>query len=288
MRHLTLAEYKTTEQVELTADERDALRDVAPSIGITPSRHSEGHYDLTPSSLVGVVDLTTLAIEIRPKLPFERLLFLISYSLGRQGWRDVPFDLERADSLVEAIVPGFVSQLRRALRRGVLQGYRTEEDALATVRGRIRIDDQLRRHFGRLPPVEVRYDEFTEDIEENRLLKAAIERLKRLRIRSDAVRRSLRAFDLTLAGVQAVEYDPRRLPEISWTRLNERYRPAVELAKLILRATSFESRHGNVHASAFLVDMNQVFEDFVVVALRDELRASDRQLPQGARGRTIR
>jgi 5-methylcytosine-specific restriction enzyme subunit McrC len=197
------------------------------------------------------------------------------------------FAFEETDALVEAIIPGFVAQVRRAIQLGVLQGYRTEDEALMTVRGRIRFDEQLRRRFGRVPPVEVRYDDFTEDIEENRLIKAALTRLKGLRIRSEWVRRSLGEFDLLLQPVSLVEYHPGALPQIAYTRLNERYRGAIELARLILRATSFEMRQGAVHASSFLVDMNDVFEDFVVTALREALGVSERDFPQGASGKAF-
>jgi 5-methylcytosine-specific restriction enzyme subunit McrC len=288
MRRLTLREYQTTFGVALTPAERDELRRLAPSIAAVATVGANDCYDLTPGSEVGAVNLGTLAIEIRPKLTIDRLLFLLSYALDRGRWRETPFDLHERASLVEAIVPGFVFQVRRALRRGVLQGYRTEEDALLTIRGRIRFGDQLRERFGRVPPVEVRYDDFTEDIEENRLLKAAIGRLCRLRLRSATARHGLRAFDLALSGVRAVEYEPRWLPEITWTRLNERYRPAVELAKLILRSTSFDVAHGAIAASAFLVDMNRVFEDFVVTALREELWLDERAFPQGTLGRALR
>jgi 5-methylcytosine-specific restriction enzyme subunit McrC len=75
-------------------------------------------------------------------------------------------------------------------------------------------------------------------------------------IRSDLARRQLRALDAALKAVQLVPYDPRQLPDLTYTRLNEHYRPAVELAKLIQRLTSFELRHGRVWASALLFDMN--------------------------------
>ncbi len=288
MRLLTLREYQPSPAILLSATERDDLRRLAPSIDITPTIGAEGCYDLRPGSEVGALNLGTLSIEIRPKLPIDRLLFLLSYAMERGRWRDVPFDYAERRSLLEAIVPGFVAQVRRALARGVLQGYRVEEEALPTIRGRVRFDDQIRKRHGRFPPAEVRYDDFTEDIEENRLLKAAIARLGRLRLRSVTSRRSLRAFDETLAAVRLVEYDPRRLPEITWTRLNSRYRPAVELARLILRSTSFDLAHGGVRSSAFLIDINQVFEDFVVTALREELRLSERAFPQGNHGHWLR
>ena len=37
----------------------------------------------------------------------------------------------------------------------------------------------------------------------------------------------------------------------------------------------------------FLVDMNRVFEDFVVIALRDALRVSERSFPQGTAGKSL-
>jgi len=288
MRLLTLREYQPATAIRLSATERDDLRRLAPSIDITPAIGAEGCYDLRPGSEVGALNLGTLSIDIRPKLPIDRLLFMLSYAMQRGRWRDVPFDYGERSSLLEAIVPGFVAQVRRALARGVLQGYRVEEEALPTIRGRLRFDDQLRKRYGRFPPAEVRYDDFTEDIDENRLLKAAIARLGRLRLRSATTRRSLRAFDETLGSVRTIEYDARQIPEITWTRLNDRYRPAVELARLILRSTSFDLSHGGVRSSAFLIDMNTVFEDFVVIALREELRLSERAFPQGNRGHWLR
>ena len=280
MRNLTLKEYQTQPGVELSVEERDFLRD--NKIDVAPTQGAQDLYDLTPGSWIGALNTGSLAVEIRPKIPLDRVMFLISYALDPKKWRDTGFDFGVEDSLVEAVVPGFVQQIRRAFRRGVLQGYRVEEDALATVRGRIRFDDQIRHRFGIAPPIEVRFDEFTEDINPNRLIKATIRRLRRMRLRSQSTRNLLREFDGALASVSAVEYHRARLPAITWTPLNAHYRPAVELAKLILQSCSFELRHGQVRSTSFLVDMNQVFEDFVVTALRETLGVTQHTLRQGA------
>ena len=75
------------------------------------------------------------------------------------------------------------------------------------VRGRIRFDDQVRRRFGILLPVEVRFDDFTEDILENRLLKAALAVLGTLRLRSESSRQSLRRFNHVLDLVSLQTYN---------------------------------------------------------------------------------
>ena len=282
---VTLQEYQSSPPIKLSPADRDALRDASVVIAPTPDR--EGVYDVTPRSTVGVVQTDTLSVEIRPKLPIDRVLFLISYALGVTDFRTDAFGFGDGPDLFEAMIPGFVTQVRRAFRRGVLHGYRVEEDALHGVRGRIRFGDQIRDRYGVFPPIEVSYDEFTEDIEPNRLLKAAIVRLGRMRIRSDSARRSLREFDRTLGQVAEVEYPPGSIPEVAFHRLNRHYEPAIRLAQLILRSTSIELRRGTVRSSTFLVDMNKVFEDFMVIALREALRLTDREFPQGGKGRAM-
>ena len=279
--------YETRGAVALTIDQRDRLRTLAPSIMMTPTVGSNEAYDLTPGSSIGVVNLGDLELVISPRLAIERVLFLISYAIGRGRWDPAPAHLADADSLVEAITPAFTYQLRRTLARGVLQGYRTEEDALVTLRGQWRVADQLRRRYGLVPPIEVTFDDFTEDILPNRLLRAAVERLLRLRHRDAASTWGLRAIDSTLGNVGLEHFDPRAVPVVRYDRLTERYRPAVELARLILAGTSFDVEPGGIAASAFLIDMNKVFEDFVVVALREALAVSDQVLVQGARRRPL-
>lgn len=285
---LRLTEYETTPSVYLTPDQRDRLRRLAPSITISPTIGREHSYDLTPGSFVGIVNLPEgLELLVRPKLAIDRVLFLISYSVAIGRWEEMRAHLGSAESVLEAVIPGFTYQLGRALRRGVLQGYRGEDESLTTVRGRWRIGDQLRNHFGMAPPVEVTYDDFTEDIELNRLLRAAIHRLLRIRTRTDRVRWPLRALDAKLENVRLIEYEPRNVPAIGFDRRTQIYRPAVTLARLVLSGASFDLSSGGVEASAFLIDMNKVFEDFVVVALRESLGLSDRELVQGARGHPL-
>ena len=287
MLELTLTEYRKQEGVELSAADRDVLGDRA-SVTVVPSVGREGAYDLTPGSTVGVLQTGTLSLAIRPKLPIDRVLFLISYALDVRRFGPEDFRFGDAPDLFEALIPGFVAQVRRAFRRGVLRGYRVEEEALHGVRGRIRFDDQIRDRYGIFPPVEVSYDDFTEDTEMNRLIKAAIVRLGRMRIRSRDARRSLRTFDRVLGQVADVEYQRGTIPDFSFNRLNRHYEPAIRLAQLILRSTSIEFSRGGVRSASFVVDMNRIFEDFMVTALRESLGVAERDFPQGGSRRGMR
>jgi len=285
-RREVLHEYRPSFGIQLTPEQRDTLRRIAPSVAVSPSLGADDRYDLTPGSSIGVVRLPDLDVVIQPKVPIERALFLLSYSTGR-WWRHEQAELPDASDLVEAVIPGFVAQLRTAYRRGVPQGYRVEEDALMTIRGRPRMDLLAQRRYGKVPPIDVVFDEFTEDVLPNQLVKVAIARLERLPIRNPSTRWPLRAIDNMLSGVQSPPFDPRHVPAVRYTRLTERLRPAVELARLIIAGTSFDLGVGSVGAGAFLIDMNKAFEDFVVTALREALHVGPETLVQGARGRAL-
>ena len=125
-------------------------------------------------------------------------------------------------------------------------------------------------------PVEVSYDDFTDDVLANRLAKAAAVRLGAMRLRSRLARRGLGWILGTLDNVSLVEFPPGAVPEVPFDRLNEHYRGVVVLSRLILKHSAFESGRGAVRASGFLMDMNVVFQEFVTTALREALSVSDR------------
>ena len=272
MRPLDLREYETSNPEALSVTERDAL---GGFVSVKPAPGTETEYHLTPESTVGVLEIGDLSVSIQPKLPVSRILYLASYAIGQVRFREERFDYADEPTLVEALVPVFAAAARQAFSRGLLHGYRTEEDSLQTVRGRIRVDDQIRRRFGIPVPVEVRYDDFTVDVLPNRLVKAAAWCLLGLRLQTDS-RVKLAGVLGNLEEVDLVEFPPGVLPEVRFDRLNEHYREVVELSGLILRHTSIETERGSVRAAGFLVDMNVVFQEFVTRALRLALGLSER------------
>ena len=279
MRVIDLQEYARSGPYPLSVAERDGLREIVPSLIIEPARGVDGAYCLTPGSVIGAFESAGLSVAIRPKLAIARVLFLAAYAMGEFKLREMDrFDFEGAPTLVEALALALAAAARRAFAGGLVHGYRTEEEATHTVRGRIRIDDQLRRRFGASVPVEVRYDEFTDDVTANRLVKAAAVRLGRLRLRSRRSRDGLSWIGTRLENVSLVEFASNAVPEVAFDRLNQHYREVVTLARLILRHTSFEAARGRVGAPGFLMDMNQVFQEFVTQALREALRVSARVL----------
>ena len=279
MPRIDLREYKPSGPHQLTVRERDALREVLPSLAIEPAQGKSDAYRLTPGSTVGALEIGGLSVLIRPKISMPQLLSLACYAMGDFKSRERRwFDFQEQPALPDTLALALAAAARRAFARGLLHGYLMHEEALPTVRGRIRFDDQLRHRFGLPLPIEVRYDEFTDDILANRLVKAAVARLGGMRLRSPKARRELGRLAGLLDNVSLVAFPPNNLPRVSFDRLNQHYHDVVGLSRLILRHSAFQSSRGTVRAAGFLINMNMLFQEFVTRALRDELGVSDRVL----------
>jgi 5-methylcytosine-specific restriction enzyme subunit McrC len=228
--------------------------------------------------LVGAVRLgrgeSEVQLRIAPKISIARLLFLVEYAQQPKSatWQDAEVAAREAADLVPALAHAFGRAADRALRQGALLGYREINDAATVVRGKLRVGDQLTRHYTFQLPAELRYDDYTADIPENRLLLTAAQRLLRLPGIRDDTRSMLRRILVRLVGVSPLQPSE---PPPTWqaTRLNARYHTALGLADLVLRGNSYELDAGRkVRVDGLLLSMWQLFQDFVTVAIARALR----------------
>lgn len=279
MTTLTLHEWTTAPGLALTTRQRDAVRDVFGAV-VQPTAGTDGAYDVTPAGTVGAVRIAGVTVVVRPKIPISRILFLLGYSAD-PAFRPNDADMGDEPDLLEGAARLLATLAERALRHGVLRGYRTVAADLHTVRGRIDLAEQLRRRPGQILPLAVQYQEHEEDILENRLLVAAVHALRRAGTRHPDVRRSLRKLQEQLAGVADAHFPPSAVPPVVWTRLNGHLRPAVELARLLLRLRSPDLTAGPVAVPGLTIDMAALFETFVRTAMREALRSDGRRFPPG-------
>ena len=275
MRRIDLREHVKSAPHYLAVEERDILREALPSLTLEPVAGVSGEYHLTPGSVVGALETGDLSVLIRPKIEIPQLLSLACYAMSGFRPRAESFDFPEEYALPDVLALALSSAAARAFSRGLLHGYRPREESLHTVRGRIMFDEQIRRRFGIPVPLEVRYDEFTDDILANRLVKAAAIRLGRQQLHSAKARGELGRIVGMLDNVSLVSYPPTDVPNVRLDRLKSHYGEVIALARLILRHGAYESDRGATRSSGFLMDMNVVFQEFITVALREALGIRD-------------
>jgi 5-methylcytosine-specific restriction enzyme subunit McrC len=269
MRTVELTEW-TPQTLRLESEQAVALKQLHPHLDV---RWEGPHaWTLTSKGVVGAVRVAGIDLVLHPHLPTGRVMWLVGYAL-KSPFVAPDAILTQDMNLLEAFADMYLRSLRHAMRRGLQMGYRTAEESLMTVRGRIRMADQARRHLGMVIPAEATYDDYTTDTGANRVLKSALRRLACMPIHNTSLRRRIAAATSAFTTVSDTRFDARRLPSFAFTRLNEHYRAPLALAEIVLRSGSVEIEAGDVDTPGLLFDMWRIFQDFLFEGMRTHMPA---------------
>ncbi|WP_270366722.1 McrC family protein [Microbacterium algeriense] len=227
-------------------------------------------WRVTDVTRVGVVAIDDVRLIVRPKTPLRSLIFMASYSGLQAEVDDASFSFEADQDLPAALASALLRAVGDATDRGLVKGYVSVEETGTVIRGRWDIARQLKVRPGIPVPVELTYDDYTEDVPENRILKAALRALVRLEQLPRRVVDNLGPLLGLFSEVSDLRATvPVTLPAES--RLNAHYQPALRLARWVLEATSWAHAEGASSGSAFLLNVAKVYEDFVGRALQATL-----------------
>lgn len=278
---IRLRENETQEDVGLSPRLAKALRDNFRNdqLRVEHSWMGDG-YDLSAGGSIGTIsvrdpDGPSLHILIEPKVPIANLFYMLTYDhkLAKFGQEISP--LITGEDIFDSVADIFLKQVDDIIRRGIHRGYVDREESAVYLRGRLLMAQQLRRG-----PVMTRFEqetnEFTADLLENQILSRALVLLSGASFRNPAlrprVRRTLAAFgEVSPVAVTAADCD-----RVIFTRLTERYRSPINLARLFLQHLSLESHAGETPFVTFLVPMPRLFERFVAQLLAHVITAGSR------------
>ena len=172
------------------------------------------------------------------------------------------------ENLLEILIRLFATRLLTAVRRGLPHRYRLVEDDLRLLRGKLDVRRQLTRHAVRRELLACKYDELSVDTPLNRVLKAAVKRL-RSAARSAA---NARRLDELHARFEFVGDSPNPLRErVRLDRTNSTFHRLHRIARLLLAGDWQSTTTGGNEGFALLFPMNQLFEEFVGLSMKRAL-----------------
>jgi 5-methylcytosine-specific restriction enzyme subunit McrC len=214
-------------------------------------------------SKIGMVRVGDIQIKVMPKFPVNNLFYLLGLHDGIKFETD-SVNIEESHNITDLIFESFLRNVIASTSRGLLTGYRRVEEASKVLRGRVLVGEQLKRRQGQMYPVEVAFDEFSENIPENIELNMAITKAMKFGNLTPAQHRDFRHLSRRFS-----EIDTSKL-EVNWTksRHNIHYWNSLVLADLINSGKGFYEELGGVAVSGFTVDMYRVFEKFLLRELK--------------------
>ena len=243
-----------------------------------------GRRELRLDSYVGVIETPCgLCLEIVPKhterldcLPASRQLLqrMLQTVLNLPARDAGAASLRLFDNvpLSEWIVRQYLQALDYLVKRGVRFDYLRVEEEQRFLRGQLNVIGQMRQPVGRQHHFQIRHDIFVADRAENRLLRAALERICKSTQDAENWRlaHELRGLLLDIPPSRDIKQDFR-----SWQndRLMAHYQPLRPWCELILGDQSPLAVSGDWRGISMLFPMEQLFERYVEVLLRRQLCA---------------
>lgn len=229
------------------------------------------------SSYVGVVQVPGLALEILPKTDDPSR----TGPADAAHWQGVLLRLVKATRGLPVFVPGaaalaharhpmldlfvgaLLAQAEELLRQGLQKHYHTSEANRRVLRGRVLFAQQLRHNLIHAEQFYSRAQTYDAAHPPNALLRQALQVAMEVASSPVLVARASSVF-AQWPDVPPVPV-PAELPPL--THATVRYRPALELALLLLHHHSPAPQAGKTAAVALLFDMNRLFEAYVAQQL---------------------
>ena len=244
---------------------------------------ADGIVEISATSWVGIVRFSALEIRVLPKLVGGtlRVLQMLEYANDLSLLKQLPTEMHHPDvgpNLYELIVRLLASEAKLLIRDGLIRDYRDFDDSLTVMRGRLRMKEQFLKRYGSLQRLECSFDEYDGDIPDNQLLAAALTAAS-----NTAQDSGLKAECRTLMHMLNQVCEPRTLDadyylrRIRYGRRNAHYQSAHHLSALVLRGLALQDLYDTSSKSvtAFMLNMNRVFEDFVSRLVSDSLGGSE-------------
>lgn len=189
---------------------------------------------------------------------------------------------EQINQLTPLLVLHFISLLERLVKRGLKKDYIIREENLKTkVKGRLLITKHLQKNVfqQRSDRVYCQYQEYTDDIPENRLLKKALLFADRIINNYESLKAQLSYPEiqsrlLRLKNVLSHisdEIEPYQVQKLSTNKLFKEYKETIRVAKMLLRRYDYSiSEAGKEQHSTppFWIDMSRLYEMWVFSKLR--------------------
>ncbi|MFW6031353.1 MAG: McrC family protein, partial [Myxococcota bacterium] len=268
MLRLRLSEFESR-PVELTAEAVAYLHATFPHQLDVAATGEPGRYLLTAKHHVGSIRGPDLEIRIEPKVGTAGLFHMVGYAHGLLDLGRERIEHDRSDDLYDILLLVLAGYLEELVLGRLRRGYVERSEDLPVVRGRLLIDQVLRRLAATSLRVPCRHEEFTADLPHNQVIRHALEALPLPR--DVALARRIRRLRGTFRFATRKRFVPSDIDAFHYDRLTDHYEPIHRLCRLLLEASGVGEREGGHPFATFLIDMNKLFERFVAEWLRAHL-----------------
>ncbi len=164
--------------------------------------------------------------------------------------------------LLEIFISLFLNELDNLFKRGLIKSYVNVCENSLFIKGKIKVNENIRNNIGHKERNYIEYSEFTENVAENKILKKAVLSLKEKSNNFSNVKR-LRQALFNLEEIDIPNNTDHEFSKIHLSRLNSHYQKPLDIARIFLKGSSFVPQAGENDLVSLMFPLNRLFEDYV-------------------------
>lgn len=232
-----------------------------------------GRY-LQAKSYVGTIQTTSgFILEILPKTVkdndiekskqiFMKLLHLLYKLPNYKNIDSTNFERIKNLEIFEIFIFMFLEEVGIIIKKGIKSDYVGCEDNLFYLKGKLLINEQIKRNSIHKERFYVQYDDYNQNRAENRLIKSTLKLLSNISRDFDN-QRKIRQYLEHMNWIELSLNIDKDFSMVKTGRGMEHYKNALIWSKVFLKKESFSSFSGDTIAFAILYPMEKLFECFV-------------------------
>ena len=164
--------------------------------------------------------------------------------------------------LLEIFISMFLCELEALVKKGIKSDYVALEENLNFLKGKLNINEQIKRNSIHKERFYVGYSEFLSDIKINRIIKTTLKFLYK-KSNSSKNQQKIRELLFIFDEVSECEDYKNFFAKLVINRQVKHYEQTLLWCKIFLLGNSFTPHKGDDLAFALLFDMNALFESYV-------------------------
>ena len=164
--------------------------------------------------------------------------------------------------LLEIFISMFLCELEALVKKGIKSDYVALEENLSFLKGKLNINEQIKRNSIHKERFYVGYSEFLNDIKINRIIKTTLKFLYK-KSNSSKNQQKIRELLFIFDEVSTCDDYKNFFEKLIINRQVKHYEQTLLWCKIFLLGNSFTPHKGDDLAFALLFDMNALFESYV-------------------------
>lgn len=229
---------------------------------------------------VGIIQIGKTTIEVLPKADKS----------GEKKWRKLligmiqtvwGFDVKstgssslklKSNSILELYFELFLSEVEYLLHRGLIKRYRKNEGNQSSLKGSLKFSKHITQNLVHKERFYVNYTQYTNEHSIHEILFKTIQLLKKINT-NPVLNGRIGALTLNFPEMRDIKINASTFHKIVYDRKNQHYKVALEIAKLLLLNYHPDISKGRNDVLALMFDMNNLWEQFIVVTLKRKLKS---------------